>query len=80
MPTDALSMSILDRGKEPGPAFVASEDSGAFDTPYDIRGCRDDFAFMILQLSLHNPVGREQMLLPHDAQNHVPADLDSIDT
>ena len=55
-----------------------SEHLGAISAPHDVRGCRDDFAVMFLGLSLNNPVGREQMLLPHNAQHPFPADLDSL--
>ncbi len=79
MPADTFGIPVLDSSKEPAPAICKSEDLGAVSTPHDIRGCCNNLAGMQLGLSLESPVGRQQLVLPHDAQHTLTTNLDPLD-
>lgn len=79
MPADAFGIPMLDGGKQPAPAFFLGEDPGAVRAPHDVRGRGNDLAGVFLGLALDNAMGRQQVVLPHEAQDPLAADFDPFD-
>src|SRR5574337_308730 len=79
VPAQALSVPVLHRGKEPGPAIFRREDPGAVGAPQNVRGSGDDLTIMLFGRPLEHSGRREQVMLSHDPEDPLPADLVALD-
>src|SRR5690242_9962162 len=79
MPADAFGVPMFDRRKEPAPAVFQGEDLRSVGAPHDIGSASDYLALVKIRCSLRYPVWREQVVLPHDAQNPFAPDLVPFD-
>jgi len=69
---------VLHGDEEPTPAFLHGEDPGAVGAPHDVGGLGDDLPFVEVGMAAPPPMGREEVVLPHEPQNPAAAYLDSV--
>ena len=64
--------------KSQTPAVLHREDPGAVGAPHDVGGLGDDLPLVEVGMAAPPPIGREQVVLPHEPQHPAAAHLDAV--
>lgn len=78
MPAQALGVPMLQSGKEPDPAFVNGQNLAAIRALHQAGLIGDDLALMPRGRLGPRPVGKEQVVFPHDPECPFAADPDPV--
>ena len=78
MPPHALGVPVLRGDEESTPALLHGEDPGAVGAPHDVGGLGDDLPFVEVGMAAPPPMGRDEVVFPHEAQNPAAAYLDPV--
>jgi len=78
VPSHALGVPVLHRHKEPTPAVLHREDPGAVSAPHNVGCLGDDLSLVEMGVTAPDPMGRKQLVFPHEPQHPPPAHLDAV--
>ena len=76
MPADTLGVPMLDGGEDPAPAVVHREHPNAVGAPHEVRGMSDDLTVMGIAATAAAAMGREQVVLAHQAEHPLAGNPD----
>ena len=76
MPADTLGVPMLDGGEDPAPAVVHREHPNAIGAPHEVRGMSDDLTVMGIAATAAAAMGREQIVLAHQAEHPLAGNPD----